>query len=64
MKKVRLVTMRVVPDFKNRFKGEAAMKGFTISAFSKHLSGVTSLEEEFRSKDSFGGKKSGFKFSL
>jgi hypothetical protein len=38
----------VHPDFKKRLKIDASMKGLTVIKYTKELSNVKSLEEEFK----------------
>lgn len=54
-KKVPPAPMFVYPAFRTKLKVEAAQKNMSIIDYTKHLSGIKSLEEEFN--ESSGGKK-------
>lgn len=49
-KKVKPTRIFVDPSFKKKLKGESGYLGVSLLEYTRRLSGVKSLEEEFKSK--------------
>ena len=52
------------PEFYNKIKGESGFHGMKLYEYTKKLSGVTSLREEFEKNRNEKKDKSGFSFRL
>jgi len=63
MIKKKEVLIHVHPDFKTRLKTESSVRNMSMIQYTKQLSGIVSIEEEFKnaSKET---KEKKFKFSF
>jgi hypothetical protein len=63
MKKRREVLLHVHPDFKARIKSESSLKHLSIIEYTRQLSGMKSIEEEFKDAE-LKRKRNGFEFKI